>query len=169
MRTIHVRIATAAWSVRGPQSAAALDARSSGTLVSAPSALIQDSASLLPRPGRRTRRAWIPGAQGLGPAFAGEPEFPGTLSFGPGFQTGPGFPVLPPPRRSGIRVRGLVGLILAVVLALIALVAFISIAVRAPSVNRSGPCIEGPEFGSVGQPVGNGNFRFDCSGGDSPR
>ncbi len=101
----------------------------------------------------------FPGAPGLGPAFPGEPEFPGTLGFGPGFQTRPGFPVLPPPRRSGIRVRGLGGLILVVVLALIALVAFISIAARAPSVNPSGPCIDGPELGSVGQPVGNGNFR----------
>jgi hypothetical protein len=70
-------------------------------------------------------------------------------------------------RRSGIQLLGPGGLILVVVLALIALVVFVSIAARTPSVNPSGPCIDGPEMGSVGQPVGNGNFRFDCSGGGS--
>jgi hypothetical protein len=66
-------------------------------------------------------------------------------------------------------LRGRPGLILAVVLALIALIAFVTIAsrVRAPSVSPSGPCVGGPATGSVGQPVGNGNYRFDCSGGGS--
>jgi hypothetical protein len=58
-------------------------------------------------------------------------------------------------------------LILVFILALIALIVFVAIATRAASVSPSGPCIDGPEMGSVGQAVGNGNFRFACAGGGS--
>jgi len=66
-----------------------------------------------------------------------------------------------------MRVGGIGGLIIMVILALIAIGVFASIASHQSSVNPSGPCIDGPVMGAPGQPVGNGNYRFACAGGGS--
>jgi hypothetical protein len=50
---------------------------------------------------------------------------------------------------------------------LIGIIAVASVANSAPRVNPSGPCIGGPIFGAAGQPLGRGNYRFECSGGGS--
>lgn len=47
------------------------------------------------------------------------------------------------------------------------IIAIAAIASSAPQVSNKGPCVGGPVMGSVGQPVGNGNYRFDCDGGGS--
>jgi hypothetical protein len=49
----------------------------------------------------------------------------------------------------------------------IGIIAVASVANSVPRVNPSGPCIGGPIFGAAGEPVGHGNYRFECSGGGS--
>lgn len=50
---------------------------------------------------------------------------------------------------------------------LIGIIAIASVAGSAPEVNHSGPCVGGPAPGATGQPIGHGNYRFDCMGGGS--
>jgi hypothetical protein len=50
---------------------------------------------------------------------------------------------------------------------LIGIIAIASVASSGPHVSHSGPCVGGPAPGATGQPVGHGNYRFDCVGGGS--
>jgi len=47
------------------------------------------------------------------------------------------------------------------------IIAIATIASSVPQISNKGPCVGGPAMGSTGQPVGNGNYRFDCVGGGS--
>jgi hypothetical protein len=49
----------------------------------------------------------------------------------------------------------------------IAIIVFASVLSAVPHVDHSGPCLGGPAQGSTGQPVGHGNYRFNCVFGGS--
>jgi hypothetical protein len=70
------------------------------------------------------------------------------------------------PGRTGLRVGGIAGLIIAVIAIIIAVIVA-SGAVSSMHPNPHGPCVGGPAQGATGQPVGHGNYRFPCSGGGS--
>jgi len=72
-----------------------------------------------------------------------------------------------PVRRAELRTWALVsGGLLAAGL-LIGIIAVASIASSLPHVDHSGPCMGGPAPGATGQPVGHGNYRFNCIDGGS--
>jgi len=50
---------------------------------------------------------------------------------------------------------------------LIGIAVFASMAHSFSSPSPSGPCVGGPVMGATGQPVGNGNYKFPCTGGGS--
>jgi hypothetical protein len=72
-----------------------------------------------------------------------------------------------PVRRAALRAWALASAAWLAVGLLIGIIAIGSIASSRLHVSHSGPCIGGPAPGATGQPVGHGNYRFDCVGGGS--
>jgi hypothetical protein len=109
------------------------------------------------------------------PGFPGQPGMfrqPG-FTGRPGFAGRPGFGGLGPrsSRPSRAPVTG-PGLVVAAIGAIIALIIFGVIASHMSSgspfgQDPSGSCLGGPAPGAVGQPIGNGNVRFQCVDGGS--
>jgi hypothetical protein len=118
-----------------------------------------------------------------GQPFAGPPDFAGQPFAGQPFSGSPfpGFPVSarrarrgmyagpyvgPGALRAGRGVR-LVVVIAALVVMAIAIGVFVNIAHSFVHSGPSNACVGGIVSGSAGQPVGNGDVRFPCTGGGS--
>jgi hypothetical protein len=116
----------------------------------------------------------VPGQPGFADPFAqpgfpgasGQAGFPGSVSQ-PGFRRGVWSPGLAGFDLARLRRRRFRALIAMAVVMLIAIGVIFSIAHSRLSPSPSGSCIGGPVTGSAGQPVGNGDYRFPCSGGGS--
>jgi hypothetical protein len=72
-----------------------------------------------------------------------------------------------PLRRASLRAWALVSGAWLATGGIVGIIAAVAIASSGPEISNDGPCIGGPVMGSAGQPIGNGNYRFDCEDGGS--
>jgi hypothetical protein len=72
-----------------------------------------------------------------------------------------------PLRRATLRAWALASGAWLAVGGLAVIIAISAISSSVPQVSHKGPCVGGPAMGSAGQPVGHGNYRFDCVDGGS--